>query len=69
MLAAQRFGLLVNYRFQILSQQVIMDRAHRPFKLARGPLPFVAADIGSNKFVLETNASDVKDALPAELKK
>ncbi|KAI4525071.1 hypothetical protein K525DRAFT_235018 [Schizophyllum commune Loenen D] len=68
-LAAQRFGLLVNYRFQILSQQVIMDRAHRPFKLARGPLPFVAADIGSNKFVLETNASDVKDALPAELKK
>ncbi|KAL1746036.1 hypothetical protein HDZ31DRAFT_81537 [Schizophyllum fasciatum] len=68
-LAARRFGLLVNYRFQILSQQVIMDRAHRPFKLARGPLPFVAADIGSNKFVLETNTGDAKDALPAELKK
>ncbi|TRM62239.1 hypothetical protein BD626DRAFT_548631 [Schizophyllum amplum] len=67
--AIQRLGLLINWRFQILSQQVVMDRAHRPFKLARGPLPFVAADIGSSKYVVETNAGDAKDALPAELKK
>lgn len=52
-----------------MSQHVIIDRAHRPFKLARGPLPFVATDIGSGQFVLEDDPSELRDNIPLELRK
>lgn len=46
------------------------DRAHRPFKLARTPLQFVATDMGSSLFVLEMDPNDVKDKhIPLELRK
>ncbi|KAF8830399.1 hypothetical protein HHX47_DHR2000635 [Lentinula edodes] len=53
----------------IMSQHVIADRAHRPFKVARPPLPFVTTDIGSGTFVLELDPSEVQDKLPLELRK
>ena len=47
-----------------------MDRNYRrPFKLARGPLPFIATDIGSNLFVMGENASGSNHTLPLELRK
>lgn len=47
-----------------------MDRNHRrPFKLARGPLPFIATDIGSGHFVLEEDPTQSKHSLPLELRK
>jgi hypothetical protein len=47
-----------------------MDRSHRrPFKLARGPLPFVPTDIGSSLFVLAEDTSQSKNSLPFELRK
>ncbi|KAJ7741945.1 hypothetical protein DFH07DRAFT_980971 [Mycena maculata] len=67
--AVRRINTLSNWRFQIMSQQVIMDRAHRAFKLARGPLPFVATDIGSVQYVREEDLGDNKDKVPLELRK
>ncbi|KAJ6614617.1 hypothetical protein B0H10DRAFT_2165084 [Mycena sp. CBHHK59/15] len=67
--AVRRINTLANWRFQIMSQQVVMDRAHRAFKLARGPLPFVATDIGATQFVHEEDAGDMKGNLPLELRK
>lgn len=67
--AVRRINTLSNWRFQIMSQQVIVDRAHRAFKLARGPLPFVATDIGSGQFVRDQELGDSKDNLPVELRK
>lgn len=51
-----------------MSQHVITDRAHRPFKLARGPLPFVSTDMGSSLFIREDDSQE-RDAVPLELKK
>lgn len=66
----RKISTLFNWRFQLLSQNVVTDRTHRrPFKLARGPLAFVATDIGSSLFVLEEDVSQSKDALPLELRK
>ncbi|KAJ7118682.1 hypothetical protein C8R43DRAFT_1035902 [Mycena crocata] len=67
--AVRRINTLSNWRFQIMSQQVVVDRAHRAFKLARGPLPFVATDIGSGQFVREEDLGDNKDSVPLELRK
>ncbi|KAJ7468081.1 hypothetical protein FB451DRAFT_1401336 [Mycena latifolia] len=67
--AVRRINALANWRFQIMSQQVIVDRSHRAFKLARGPLPFVATDIGSGQFVHEEDVGDYKDNVPVELRK
>ena len=67
--ALQKIGILINWRFQILSQHVLTDRSHRPFKLARGPLPFLATDIGSGVYVLEEDPNETKDNLPSELRK
>jgi len=67
--AVRKITILVNWRFQIMSQHVIADRARRPFKIARGPLPFVATDMGSNHFVLELDPNDAHDKLPVELRK
>ena len=67
--ALRKISLLTNWRFQILSQHVLTDRSHRPFKLARGPLPFLATDIGSSVYVSDEDPNDMKDNLPSELRK
>lgn len=67
--AVQKISILFNWRFQILSQHVVADRARRPFKVARGPLPFVATDIGSSSYIHEDDPNELKDNLPLELRK
>ncbi|KAG1862719.1 hypothetical protein DFJ58DRAFT_869677, partial [Suillus subalutaceus] len=67
--AIQRLDMLVNMRFQILSQPFLSDtNRRRPFKLARDPLPFVPTDIGSSLFVLEQE-DDSNEDMPKELRK
>lgn len=72
--ALHRIGTLSSWRFQLLSQEVILDRSHRrPFKLARPPILFVATDIGSSLFVYEEDPDEYKDStgqlLPLELRR
>ncbi|THH18726.1 hypothetical protein EW146_g2314 [Bondarzewia mesenterica] len=72
--ATRRFSTLSSWRFQLLSQKYITDKHHRrPFKLARGPISFVATDIGSSLFILEDDADEIKDSngvvLPLELRR
>ncbi|KAJ4490126.1 hypothetical protein J3R30DRAFT_3419267 [Lentinula aciculospora] len=67
--AIRKISTLANSRFQIMSQHVIADRSHRPFKVARPPLPFVSTDMGSGTFVLELDPSEMQDKLPLELRK
>ncbi|KAG6856950.1 hypothetical protein H0H87_011936 [Tephrocybe sp. NHM501043] len=67
--AVQKIGMLFNWRYQIISQHVIADRARRPFKLARGPLAFVSTDIGSSVYIREDDPEDPQDNIPTELKK
>ncbi|KAF9558076.1 hypothetical protein CPC08DRAFT_25218 [Agrocybe pediades] len=68
--AVRKIGILVNCRFQIITQNFVMDRTHRPFKLARPPLPFLATDIGSSLYihVEDPNESRNKDDVPLELR-
>ncbi|TFK72480.1 hypothetical protein BDN72DRAFT_957330 [Pluteus cervinus] len=66
--AVRKISVLTNWRFQVLSQHIVTDRAHRPFKLTRIPLPFVATDVGSNHHVLEDDPTEVKDNMPLELR-
>ncbi|KAG2069190.1 hypothetical protein BDR04DRAFT_721913 [Suillus decipiens] len=67
--AIQRLDMLVNMRFQILTQPFLSDKnRRRPFKLARDPLPFVPTDIGSSLFVLEQE-DDSNEDMPKELRK
>jgi len=62
--------MLVNMRFQILSQPFLLDRNHRrPFNLARDPLPFIPTDIGSSLFVPQEDDDDNIGDLPKELRK
>ncbi|EGO03702.1 hypothetical protein SERLA73DRAFT_101950 [Serpula lacrymans var. lacrymans S7.3] len=66
----QGMGTLINQRFQILSQNYIVDRkSRRPFKLARDPLPFIATDIGSSLYVREDDTDDSHSHLPPELRR
>ncbi|KAG6915507.1 hypothetical protein DXG01_011132 [Tephrocybe rancida] len=67
--AVQKIGILFNWRYQIISQHTIADRARRPFKLARGPLAFVSTDIGSSVYIREDDSEDSQDNIPAELRK
>lgn len=72
--ALQRFGTLASWRYQMLSQEAILDRTHRrPFKLARPPILFVATDIGSSLFIYEEVDDGWKDShgniLPLELRR
>ncbi|KAG7095353.1 hypothetical protein E1B28_006112 [Marasmius oreades] len=68
--AIKKFSTLISWRFQILTQPLVTDRAHRPFKMPRTPLQFVATDIGSSLFVLEIDPNEVKDKqIPLELRK
>ncbi|KAG0706951.1 hypothetical protein DFH29DRAFT_96804 [Suillus ampliporus] len=67
--AMQRLDMLLNMRFQILSQPFLLDKnRRRPFKLARDPLPFVPTDIGSSLFVPDQEDDDNED-MPKELRK
>ncbi|KAG1823370.1 uncharacterized protein BJ212DRAFT_1476259 [Suillus subaureus] len=67
--AIRRLDILVNMRFQILSQPFLSDtNRRRPFKLARNPLPFVPTDIGSSLFVPEQE-DDSNEDMPQELRK
>ena len=73
-LALERFSVLSTWRFQILSQEVILDRNHRrPFKLQRPPILFVATDIGSSLFIYEDDSEEYKDinghVIPPELRR
>ena len=69
--AARKVSILINWRFQIVSQNILTDRTHRPFKLARAPLPFLATDLGTNIYVHvdEPNENRDGDDVPLELKK
>ncbi|KAI0947727.1 hypothetical protein AcW1_009415 [Taiwanofungus camphoratus] len=72
--AIQNIATISGWRFQILSQDVILDRTHRrPFKLARPPIMFVPTDMGTSVFVLEDDSYEFKDSrgnvLPLELRR
>ena len=69
--AVRKVSILINWRFQIVSQNILTDRTHRPFKLARAPLPFLATDLGTNHYVHvdEPNENRDGDDVPLELKK
>ena len=67
----RKVSILINWRFQIVSQNILTDRTHRPFKLARAPLPFIATDLGTNLHVHvdEPNENREGDDVPLELRK
>ncbi|KAF8183119.1 hypothetical protein BJ912DRAFT_1144895 [Pholiota molesta] len=69
--AIRKIGVLINWRFQIMNQNFVADRTHRPFKLSRPALPFIATDIGSGLYISseETNETKDKDDVPLELRK
>ncbi|KAL4263814.1 Protein UNC80 C-terminal domain-containing protein [Pleurotus pulmonarius] len=67
--AIRKLSILSHWRFQLLSQRINVDRAHRPFKLARGPLPFIGTDMGSSQFEVQEDPNELKDKLPLELRK
>ncbi|KAF8905252.1 hypothetical protein CPB84DRAFT_1814223 [Gymnopilus junonius] len=68
--AVRKMSILINWRFQIMNQSFITDRGHRPFKLARPPLPFVATDMGKQYYVHMDDLKENKDKndVPLELK-
>lgn len=70
----QKLGILLTWRFQLLSLGVITDRTYRrPFKLARPPISFVATDVGSSNYVPSEDAEDRSanpgQALPLDLRR
>ncbi|KAK7685921.1 hypothetical protein QCA50_010730 [Cerrena zonata] len=70
----EKISLLASWRFQLLSQEVILDRSfRRPFKLTRPPILFVATDMGTSNWVYEEDTQEWKDShgnvLPLELRK
>ncbi|KAF8155551.1 hypothetical protein B0H34DRAFT_751522 [Crassisporium funariophilum] len=69
--SVRKISVLINWRFQIVTQNIITDRTHRPFKLARAPLPFLATDIGTSLYVHVEERKENKDNddVPLELKK
>ncbi|KAH9478690.1 Protein unc-80-like protein [Psilocybe cubensis] len=68
--AVRKIGILTNWRFQIITQNFVTDRSHRPFKLARPPLPFIAADMGTSLYVYTEDSDESKesDDVPLELR-
>jgi len=74
LLAGRRLSLMAGWRFQMLSQDYIVDKNHRrPFKLARLPMAFLPTDIGSSSFVLREDLVKGNSAsgrvLPSEVRK
>ncbi|CDO70971.1 hypothetical protein BN946_scf184830.g2 [Trametes cinnabarina] len=72
--AVERLSTISSWRFQLLSQEVILDRTYRrPFKLTRPPILFVPTDIGTSMFEIEEDPNDFKDSkghvLPLELRR
>lgn len=67
----RKIAVLVNWRYQISTQNFLTDRTHRPFKLGRPPLPFVATDLGSSLYipVEEVKQNRDSDEVPLELRK
>ncbi|KDR79961.1 hypothetical protein GALMADRAFT_242128 [Galerina marginata CBS 339.88] len=66
----RKIAILINWRFQIMTQNFLTDRTHRPFKLARPPLPFIATDIGTSLYVHIEDSKENKDNddVPLELR-
>lgn len=54
-----------------MSQAILTDRAHRPFKMARIPLPFAPTDMGTTLYIPVEDSSEggEKAGVPVELKK
>ena len=73
LLAVRRLSSMAGWRFQMLSQDYIVDKNHqRPFKLARPPMAFLPTDIGSSSFVLREDlvkGNSANGLLPLELRK
>lgn len=73
--SVNKLSLLINWRFQIMPEPhtTLADRTHRIFKLARPPLPFVPADMGSVNYVHDNDSINTgtkgKDGIPAELRR
>ncbi|OSC98071.1 hypothetical protein PYCCODRAFT_1375895 [Trametes coccinea BRFM310] len=72
--AVERLSTISSWRFQLLSQEVLLDRSYRrPFKLTRPPILFVPTDIGTSMFEIEEDPNDFKDSkghvLPLELRR
>ncbi|KAI0631245.1 hypothetical protein C8Q77DRAFT_1062302 [Trametes polyzona] len=72
--ALERVATIASWRFQLLNQEVILDRSYRrPFKLTRPPILFVPTDIGTSAFEMEEDPNDFKDSkghvLPLELRR
>ncbi|KAI8972849.1 hypothetical protein BD414DRAFT_559591 [Trametes punicea] len=72
--AIERVATIASWRFQLLSQEVVLDRTYRrPFKLTRPPIMFVPTDIGTSMFEIEEDPNDFKDSkghvLPLELRR
>lgn len=72
--AIERIANICSWRFQILSQEVLLDRTYRrPFKLARPPILFVPTDMGTSGFAVDEDVYEFKDThghvLPLELRR
>ncbi|KAI0355950.1 hypothetical protein OH77DRAFT_1402071 [Trametes cingulata] len=72
--AIERVATISSWRFQLMSQEVLLDRTYRrPFKLTRPPILFVPTDIGTSVFEIEEDPNDFKDSkghvLPLELRR
>src|SRR6266545_1009499 len=68
--AVRKIGILVNWRFQLQTQNFLTDRTHRPFKLGRPPLPFVATTLGSSFYIPVEEVEQNKEGdVPKELRK
>ncbi|KDQ51053.1 hypothetical protein JAAARDRAFT_211351 [Jaapia argillacea MUCL 33604] len=70
----ERLGTLAGWRFQILSQEYIVDINHRrPFKLVRPPMAFVPTDMGTSLFIHSEDPEEYQDisgnTIPQELRK
>ncbi|KAH9960690.1 hypothetical protein BC827DRAFT_1268087 [Russula dissimulans] len=74
LLAGRRLSLIAGWRFQMLSQDYIVDKNHRrPFKLVRVPMAFLPTDVGSSSFIFREDLVKGNLAsgrvLPLELRK
>ncbi|KAI9438561.1 hypothetical protein H4582DRAFT_2111455 [Lactarius indigo] len=74
LLAARRLSLISGWRFQMLSQEYIIDKNYRrPFKYAPTPVSFMPTDIGSSSFVFREDSEKGSvvngRVLPLELRK
>ncbi|KAH9171401.1 hypothetical protein EDB89DRAFT_2179290 [Lactarius sanguifluus] len=74
LLAARRLSLISGWRFQMLSQEYLVDKNfRRPFKYAPTPVSFMPTDIGSSSFVFREDSEKRSvvngRVLPLELRK